>query len=88
MRNILFQTKALEQYQSWKSENNQKVISKIKELIKDIQNRPFKGIGKPEPLIGSLQGYWSRRISKEHRLVYKVIEDAIIIARCRFHYEQ
>lgn len=86
MRDILFQTKALEQYQSWKNENNVKVINKIKDLIKDIQNNPFTGIGKPEPLSGDFQGYWSRRITKEHRLIYKITDNAIIIAKCRFHY--
>lgn len=86
MRDILFQAKALEQYKSWKNENNVKVINKIKDLIKDIQNNPFTGIGKPEPLSGDFQGYWSRRITKEHRLIYKITDDAIIIAKCRFHY--
>lgn len=86
MRDILFQTKALEQYQSWKNENNVKVINKIKDLIKDIQNNPFTGIGKPEPLSGDFQGYWSRRITKEHRLIYKITDNAIIVAKCRFHY--
>lgn len=86
MRDILFQTKALEQYQSWKNENNVKVINKIKDLIKDIQNNPFTGIGKPEPLSGDFQGYWSRRITKEHRLIYKITDNAIIIAKCKFHY--
>lgn len=86
MRDILFQTKALEQYQSWKNENNVKVINKIKDLIKDIQNNPFTGIGKPESLSDDFQGYWSRRITKEHRLIYKITDNAIIIAKCKFHY--
>jgi len=55
-------------------------------LIKDILRQPFTGIGKPEPLKQELQGYWSRRINDEHRLVYKVSDDAIIIISCKYHY--
>lgn len=58
------------------------------ELIRDIQRDPFAGIGKPEPLKYELQGYWSRRITDEHRLVYKVEEDLLIILTCKYHYEQ
>ena len=55
-------------------------------LIKECSRTPFKGTGKPEPLRGDLKGYWSRRISDEHRLIYKVSDNGLFIAQCRFHY--
>ena len=70
----------------WGTED-QKVFKKILSLIKDIQREPFSGIGKPEPLKYELQGYWSRRITDEHRLVYKVEEDLLIIISCKYHYD-
>ncbi|MBD2132762.1 Txe/YoeB family addiction module toxin [Sphaerospermopsis sp. FACHB-1094] len=70
----------------WGKEDK-KVFKKILELIKDIQREPFSGIGKPEPLKYELQGYWSRRITDEHRLVYKVEEDVLIILSCKYHYD-
>jgi len=65
-----------------------KVISRIKTLILDIQDEPFTGIGKPEPLKYSLSGYWSRRITSSHRLVYRIDDKqkTIIIIQCRYHY--
>lgn len=69
----------------WFQENNRKLLKKINILIKDIQRNPFNGIGKPEPLKANLSGYWSRRINTEHRLVYKVMENNIVIVACRFH---
>jgi toxin YoeB len=63
------------------------VIKKINELIKAISHSPFEGIGKPEPLKYDLSGCWSRRITGEHRLVYQVAEDAILIIGCRYHYD-
>ena len=67
-------------------------VKRIKELIKSIQQDPFKGLGKPEPLKYDLNGYWSRRITDEHRLVYKVsgskgVDQKCIIIQCRFHYD-
>lgn len=61
-------------------------LKRVNEIIKDIQRAPFEGIGKPEPLKHNWSGYWSRRINAEHRIVYKVEEDNILIAQCRFHY--
>jgi toxin YoeB len=58
-----------------------------KELIKDTLRNPFEGVGKPEPLKANLSGYWSRRINTEHRLVYEVLEDSILVVACRFHYQ-
>lgn len=72
-------------------ENDLEVVEKIKELIKSIKQTPFKGLGKPEPLRHSLKGYWSRRITGEHRLVYRVSstkgdDQRCSIVQCRFHY--
>jgi toxin YoeB len=72
---------------NWESGEDKKVFKKILELIKDIQREPFSGIGKPEPLKYEFQGYWSRRITNEHRLVYKIEEDLLIILSCKYHYD-
>jgi len=77
---------AWEDYISWQSEDN-KMLKKINELIKDIQHNHFTGIGKPEPLKFDLSGYWSRRIDREHRLVYQVINNYLLIYSCRYHYD-
>ncbi len=69
----------------WAKNDKRKVV-KIFELIKDIENNHFMGIGKPEPLKHDLSGYWSRRIDDEHRLVYKIVGDTIEIISCRYHY--
>jgi toxin YoeB len=71
---------------SWWVEQDRKRASRIIELIRDVQRDPFRGIGKPEPLKHELKGCWSRRIDREHRLVYQVTEDKIRILACRFHY--
>ncbi len=65
---------------------DKKVLKRINELIKTCTRTPFEGIGKPEALKGDLQGYWSRRITSEHRLVYKFENDKLMIAACRYHY--
>jgi toxin YoeB len=83
---ITFSKIAWEDYVSWQSEDK-KMLKKINELIKDIQRNPFIGIGKPEPLKFDLSGYWSRRIDREHRLVYQVINNDLLIYSCRFHYD-
>ena len=72
-------------YEYWQKTSKEK-LKQINKLIKAIKREPFDGIGKPEPLKHDLAGYWSRRIDQEHRLVYEVQEDAIIIVQCRFHY--
>ncbi len=86
MRRIVFLPKAFENFTYWASEDKQ-IYRKIFNLIQDIQRTPFSGLGKPEPLRHDLQGYWSRRINDEHRLVYKVTNDDIVIASCKYHYE-
>ena len=85
MKRIVFEQSAFDDFNYWQNENK-KIHKKIIELIKDAVRSPFSGLGKPEPLRNELSGYWSRRITDEHRLVYKTTDDAIIIASCRFHY--
>jgi len=82
---VLFHESALTDYQSWATDDL-KVFKKISGLIKEITRTPFTGTGKPEPLRGNLSKFWSRRITDEHRLVYKVEQGMLIIAACRFHY--
>ena len=81
----VFSEQAWEDYLYWQSQDK-KVLKRINLLIKDISRDPFKGLGEPEPLKYNWSGYWSRRITLEHRLVYKVIDNEIRIAQCRYHY--
>ena len=85
MRKISFEKTAFEQYNDW-LKTDKKIFRRIAKLIVDIQNQPFYGIGKPELLKYEYKGYWSRRITDEHRLVYKVTDDEIIIVSCKYHY--
>jgi toxin YoeB len=87
MRKITFSPSALKDLTLFKS-GNQKLVFKIFEIISDIQNDPFKGVGKPEPLKGNFKGFWSRRISDEHRLIYTVTDNFIEIHSCYGHYTQ
>ena len=82
---LIFSENAWEDYLYWQNTDKQ-ILKRINELIKDIQKNKYKGIGKPEPLKHNLSGYWSRRINNEHRLVYKIEEDKIMIAQLRYHY--
>jgi len=75
-----------EDYTSWQSEDR-RMLKKINDLIKDIQRTPYEGMGKPEPLKYDLSGLWSRRIDREHRLVYQAYETEILIYSCRYHYD-
>ncbi len=86
MRFIQFEQKAFEEYQVW-IETDRRMALRIGDLIRDILRDPFTGIGKPEPLRHQYKGYWSRRIDEEHRLLYKVTDNAITIAACRSHYK-
>ncbi len=86
MRRVSFSPQAFKDYIDW-SKQNEEVFEKINELIKEILREPFKGKGKPEPLKGNLKGSWSRRINHEHRLVYAVKNEEIIIISCHGHYE-
>lgn len=87
MMRITFSKNSWEEYTSWQTEDKQ-ILRKINELIKDIQRHPYEGLGKPEPLKYDLAGFWSRRIDREHRLVYQVIEQEILIYSCRYHYDK
>lgn len=82
---LVWQTNAWEDYLFWQKEDK-KILVRINDLIKDTMRSPFKGIGKPEPLKGNYAGCWSRRITDEHRLIYKVSDDRLHIIQCRFHY--
>ncbi|HMU88838.1 MAG TPA: Txe/YoeB family addiction module toxin [Agitococcus sp.] len=82
---VIFSEQAWEEYLYWQK-IDKKLLYRINELIKAIMREPFTGIGKPEPLKHSLTGYWSRRINDEHRLVYKVEGDSLLIAQCKLHY--
>lgn len=83
--NLIWSTNAWDDYLFWQ-EQDKKILKRINEFIKAIQRDPFKGIGEPEPLRYNWKGYWSRRITREHRLIYKVQKDELWIAQCRFHY--
>ena len=86
MKRVVFEASAFEDFTEW-ARVNKKLYNRIVRLIKEVQRNPFQGIGKPEPLKHALKGYWSRRIDSEHRLVYTVTNDDIIIVACKFHYE-
>lgn len=83
---LSFHQHAWEDYLYWQ-QNDKAVLRRINTLIRDIQRDPFNGIGKPEPLKFDFSGYWSRRIDHEHRIVYKVSDDNIVIAQLRGHYD-
>ncbi|GAB5466530.1 MAG: Txe/YoeB family addiction module toxin [Candidatus Kapaibacteriales bacterium] len=84
--NITFTKNAWEDYTSW-LQIDKKIQKKINELIKEIQRSPYEGKGKPEPLKYELSGFWSRRIDREHRLVYKILSAEIQIVSCKYHYD-
>ncbi len=83
--NLVFAPEAWEDYLHWQK-TDKKILKRINTLIKEITREPFSGLGDPEPLKYNWTGYWSRRITREHRLVYKVKENAVLIAQCRYHY--
>lgn len=85
---IIFTTRAVKERQFWKRSGNRAVQKRISGLLKAILENPYTGIGKPEPLRENLSGYWSRRITQEHRMVYKIDEsnDTLIVVSIRFHY--
>ncbi len=85
MRNVAFTPEAFKEYNEW-FEVDASVIDRIKVLIREIDHDPFKGIGKPEPLKGEWSGFWSRRINQEHRLIYKISQEQILILKCKGHY--
>lgn len=84
---IIFSKHSWEEYLGWQRENK-RILKRINQLIKDIQRSPFEGIGNPEALKYDLTGFWSRRIDREHRLVYRIFQDEVIIYSCRYHYDK
>ena len=82
---ISWAVKAWEDYLYWQ-QKDRKTRKRISTLLKIITGQPFEGIGDPEPLKHNWSGYWSRRIDREHRLVYKVVDENIIVVQCRYHY--
>lgn len=84
---ITFSKNAWEDYTSWLTEDK-KILKKINDLVKDIQRTPFEGRGKPEPLKYELSGFWSRRIDREHRLVYQISGEELLIYSCKYHYDK
>ena len=82
---LVFADEAWEDYLYWQAQDK-KILKRINDLIKETERGPHAGIGKPEPLKHSLAGYWSRRINDEHRMVYRVVDESLLIAQLRFHY--
>ena len=82
---LVFSERAWEDYLYWQG-NDPKLLARLNGLINECARAPFSGIGKPEPLRGQLSGWWSRRLTQEHRLVYKPLDDELLIAQCRYHY--
>jgi len=83
---FLFAEQAWEDYQHWLATDN-KLLKRINLLIRDTCRDPFGGIGKPEPLRHLLKGFWSRRINEEHRMVYRVQDETLMLAQLRYHYD-
>ena len=82
---LVFSEAAWEDYLYWQA-HDRKLLMRLNGLIRETMRSPFTGTGKPEPLRGPLSGWWSRRLTREHRLVYRVSDDALMIAQCRYHY--
>ena len=86
LKNLEFKQQFIDDIAYWKRTYPQ-FAKKIRKLIEDIERSPYSGLGKPEPLKHEYSGYWARRINQEHRLLYRVEDDTIVIVSCRFHYE-
>ena len=82
---LIFADQAWDDYVYWQKQDR-RMVERINKLIRETQREPFAGVGKPEPLKHALSGFRSRRITEEHRMVYRVEEDALLIAQLRFHY--
>ena len=82
---LIFADEAWEDYLYWQKQDR-RMVDRINKLIRETQREPFAGVGKPEPLKHALAGYWSRRINEEHRMVYKIEGDALLLAQLRYHY--
>jgi toxin YoeB len=82
---LVFAEHAWEDYLYWQAQDA-KILERLNALLRECQRTPFAGTGKPEPLRGDLRGWWSRRITLEHRLIYRVEGESLLIAQCRYHY--
>ena len=82
---LIFSQDAWDDYLHWQK-TDRRLLNRVNLLIREVLRSPFEGIGKPEPLKHGLAGYWSRRINDEHRLVYQVEGESVMIAQCRYHY--
>jgi toxin YoeB len=82
---LIFSGRAWAEYLHWQA-TDRALLERVNVLVKECTRTPFSGIGMPEPLRGGMAGWWSRRINREHRLVYRQTEDGLLIAQCRFHY--
>ncbi len=82
---LIFADEAWEDYLYWQK-HDRRMVERINKLIQETQREPFTGLGKPEPLKHALSGFWSRRITNEHRMVYKVEGNALLLAQLRYHY--
>ncbi len=86
MNSIQFVPEAFAEYQKW-IETDRRIALRIGDLIRDILRQPFSGLGKPEALKHQFKGYWSRRIDREHRLIYKITQNSVVIISCFSHYQ-
>ena len=82
---LIFADEAWEDYRYWQKQDR-RMLDRINKLIRETQREPFSGVGKPEPLKHALAGFWSRRINEEHRMVYQIEGDALMLAQLRYHY--
>ena len=82
---LIFSDDAWDDYLYWQN-NDRKIVERINKLIQEVKREPFSGLGKPEPLKHALSGFWSRRITDEHRMVYRVEADALLLAQLLYHY--
>jgi toxin YoeB len=83
---LIWDEQAWEEYVGWQRDDK-RILKRINDLLKDITRNGNEGIGKPEPLKHGFSGYWFRRITEEHRLIYRIAGDEVRIAQCRYHYE-
>lgn len=82
---LIFADEAWDDYLHWQKQDR-RMVDRINKLIRETQREPFEGVGKPEPLKHALSGFWSRRVTDEHRMVYKVEDSSLLIAQLRYHY--
>ena len=87
MNSISFLQDAWDDYLYWQKQDK-KMLKRINQLLKEISRTPYEGTGKPEPLLGNLSGFWSRRIDGKNRIVYRIIENRVEVIQCKTHYKQ